>query len=287
MFIQNLSEYIEYLSIERGLSINTQEAYRNDILFFIEFLASENIESFEKIQRAHINRYIRELRSKNYATSSITRKIASLRGWFRWMISMEIITSDPTEALEQPKMARRLPKVLSVAEILELLNEDLTSLERAILELLYACGLRVSELVNLSLSNVNLEQEYVRCFGKGSKERIIPLGNQAKQAICRYLKKRELILLDNNISSNALFLDDNGSPITRQKVYIFVKNLGNLINKTLSPHTFRHSFATHLLENGADLRIVQELLGHADVSTTQLYTHVSKKRLKDIYFSIN
>lgn len=287
MFIQNLSEYIEYLSIERGLSINTQEAYRNDILFFIEFLASENIESFEKIQRAHINRYIRELRSKNYATSSITRKIASLRGWFRWMISMEIITSDPTEALEQPKMARRLPKVLSVSEILELLNEDLTSLERAILELLYACGLRVSELVNLSLSNVNLEQEYVRCFGKGSKERIIPLGNQAKQAICRYLKKRELILLDNNISSNALFLDDNGSPITRQKVYIFVKNLGNLINKTLSPHTFRHSFATHLLENGADLRIVQELLGHADVSTTQLYTHVSKKRLKDIYFSIN
>jgi len=287
MFIQNLSEYIEYLSIERGLSINTQEAYRNDILFFIEFLASENIESFEKIQRAHINRYIRELRSKNYATSSITRKIASLRGWFRWMISMEIITSDPTEALEQPKMARRLPKVLSVSEILELLNEDLTSLERAILELLYACGLRVSELVNLSLSNVNLEQEYVRCFGKGSKERIIPLGNQAKQAICRYLKKRELILLDNNISSNALFLDDNGSPITRQKVYIFVKNFSNLINKTLSPHTFRHSFATHLLENGADLRIVQELLGHADVSTTQLYTHVSKKRLKDIYFSIN
>lgn len=287
MFIQTLGEYIEYLNVERGLSLNTQDAYRNDILSFIDFLEEENIKDFESIQRAHINRYIRSLRSKGYATSSITRKIASLRGWFRWMIGMEIITSDPTEALEQPKMARRLPKVLSVSEILDLLKEDLSPLNRAILELLYACGLRVSELVNLTLQNVNLEQEYVRCFGKGSKERIIPLGHQAKYAILRYLKLREVILLEHNVSSNMLFMEENGKPITRQKVYTLVKNLGETIHKTMSPHTFRHSFATHLLENGADLRIVQELLGHADVSTTQLYTHVSKKRLKDIYFSIN
>lgn len=287
MFVHNLVEYIEYLHVERGLSNNTEEAYRNDVMFFIEFLDSENIDCFDNISRSHINKYIRKLRQENYASTSITRKIASLRGWFKWMISNEIISSDPTAGLEQPKLSRHLPKVLTIKDLSQIFSSELTALEKAIVELLYAAGLRVSELSNMTLQNMNLEQDYVRCIGKGSKERLIPIGKKAKDALKDYLQERELILLKFDLKTNHLFLNQNGKPISRQKIYTIIKNLGEKIDKTISPHTLRHSFATHMLENGADLRVVQELLGHSDVSTTQLYTHISKKRLKDIYFSIN
>ncbi len=287
MFLHNLVEYIEYLHVERGLSENTEEAYRNDAMFFIEFLDSENIDCFDKITRSHINRYIRKLRQENYASTSITRKIASLRGWFKWMIANEIISSDPTAGLEQPKISRHLPKVLTIKDLSQIFAGELTHLEKAIVELLYAAGLRVSELSNITLQNLNLDQDYVRCLGKGSKERLIPIGQKAKEALKIYLQERELILLKNDVKTNHLFLNQNAQPISRQKIYTLIKNIGQKIDKTISPHTIRHSFATHMLENGADLRVVQELLGHSDVSTTQLYTHISKKRLKDIYFSIN
>ncbi|MEI8377371.1 MAG: site-specific tyrosine recombinase/integron integrase [bacterium] len=285
--MHNLVEYIEYLHVERGLSENTEEAYRNDAMFFIEFLDSENIDCFDKITRSHINRYIRKLRQENYASTSITRKIASLRGWFKWMIANEIISSDPTAGLEQPKISRHLPKVLTIKDLSQIFAGELTHLEKAIVELLYAAGLRVSELSNITLQNLNLDQDYVRCLGKGSKERLIPIGQKAKEALKIYLQERELILLKNDVKTNHLFLNQNAQPISRQKIYTLIKNIGQKIDKTISPHTIRHSFATHMLENGADLRVVQELLGHSDVSTTQLYTHISKKRLKDIYFSIN
>lgn len=287
MFTHSLVEYIEYLQVERGLSFNTEEAYRNDIMLFLEFLDSEDVEIFDKITRSHLNRYIRKLRQDGYAPSSITRKIASLRGWFKWMVGNEIISSDPTAGLEQPKLARHLPKVLTVNEITSIFSEELTIVEKALVELLYAAGLRVSELAGLSLQNVNLDGDYVRCIGKGAKERLIPIGKQAKNALGEYLFEREKIILEHDLKTDRLFLNEKGAPITRQKIYKIIRNLGEKIDKNISPHTLRHSFATHLLENGADLRVVQELLGHSDVSTTQLYTHISKKRLKDIYFAIN
>lgn len=287
MFITNLAEYIDYLHLERGLSENTQQAYRSDVMFFIEYLEGNDISDFSQITRSHINRYIRNLRQGEYAATSITRKIASLRGWFKWMMANEMISSDPTAGLEQPKLSRHLPKVLTMNDISTLFSDELSVLEKAILELLYAAGLRVSELSGLNLNNINLDQDYVRCIGKGSKERLIPIGVKAKQALKEYLAYRELLALKHDLKTNQLFIDENGLDVSRQKVYTIIKGLGEKIDKDISPHTLRHSFATHMLENGADLRVVQELLGHADVSTTQLYTHISKKRLKDIYFSIN
>lgn len=286
-FYEYLSEYIEYLYVERGLSDNTEQAYRRDLASFLEFLEKSQVFDFDNVTRSIINGYIRDLRGQSYAPTSITRKIASLRGWFKWMMANELINHDPTVSLEQPKLSRHLPKVLSTSEINLILSKDLSCLERAIFELLYAAGLRVSELVSLDLSNINLELSYVRCFGKGSKERLVPIGEEAKFALSGYLKDRDYSIKKNNLKTEAFFLNEAGKRITRQEVYGLTKNLGKYVNKHLTPHMIRHSFATHMLENGADLRVVQELLGHSDVSTTQLYTHVSKKRLKQVYFGIN
>jgi integrase/recombinase XerD len=287
VFDEFLSEYIEYLFIERGLSQNTELSYRQDLLHFIEFMEKNAVSNFEKLTRSIINAYIRELRQNNYSTTSITRKIASLRGWFRWMSANELIEHDPTLSLEQPKLDRKLPKVLTMTEMEKILSQPLSIKEKAILELMYAAGLRVSEAVSLEVSNVNLEGGYVRCFGKGSKERLVPIGEHAVLKVKEYLKERDFLLKKNRKKTEALFISEKGERICRQDIYKFIKNLGETVNKHITPHTIRHSFATHLLENGADLRIVQELLGHCDVSTTQLYTHISKKRLKDVYFAIN
>jgi len=288
MFLENLSNYTDYLSMERGLSPNTEAAYRTDLLEFIDFLDQNSIEDFDSIKRSHINFYVRDLRKKELAPTSISRKIASLRGWFKWMMSMNLINQDPTVTLEQPKLSKHLPKVLSVHEVDLLLSQNLPKLEKAMLELLYATGLRVSELANLKLQSVNLKHAYVKCFGKGAKERIVPIGKIAKEAITLYLAEREEILTNCGITSDYLFINRDGRKVSRQDIYNIIKNLGEtVLKKHITPHTLRHSFATHMLENGADLRVVQELLGHSDVATTQLYTHVSKKRLKEVYFSIN
>jgi len=288
MFLENLSNYIDYLVLERGLAANTEDAYKSDLMSFIEYLDGAGITTFDDIQRSDINAYIRSLRKQNLAPTSVTRKIASLRGWFKWMMGMNLITQDPTVAVEQPKLSKHLPKVLSVAEVDAILAQDLPKVQKAMLEILYATGLRVSELANLKKQSVNLKHSYVRCFGKGSKERIVPIGKVAKEALLTYLDEREVIIEKNNLETDFLFLNPDGRKITRQDIYDLIRKLGEtVIRKHITPHTLRHSFATHMLENGADLRIVQELLGHSDVATTQLYTHVSKKRLKDVYFSIN
>lgn len=287
MLTQYISQYMDYLQIERGLAVNTIMAYRSDLYFLSAFLQNQQINDINEIQRIHLNLYIKHLYDNKYTPRSITREIASIKGFFKWLSINDIIKHNPALAIEQPKLPKRLPQVLSMNEILDLLNSSMTLMDKAVLELLYAAGLRVSELVNIQANNIDLNAKYIRCIGKGSKERIVPIGNKACIALKKYYKEREYIIKKFNLSSKYCFIKENGKKLTRQDVYTFINSLGKKINKDISPHTIRHSFATHLLENGADLRVVQELLGHSDVSTTQLYTHISKKRLKEIYFSIN
>ena len=279
---QIIGEYLEYLELEKGLSQNTIDAYRRDLSDF-----AQNLEDIHTINRMNINAYVRTLRERKLAPTSVIRKVASLRGFFKWATSSGILEKNPAATLEQPKTPQRLPKVVSVKEIDEMLHNNLTPLEHVMMELLYSCGLRVSELVNLKLNDIDLSSKYIRCFGKGSKERIIPIGEQAKMMLKEYFPTRDLLIKKYNLTTKNLLIKDNGHFVTRQDVYNFIHAQGKLIHKNISPHTLRHSFATHLLENGADLRVVQELLGHSDVSTTQLYTHISKKRLKEVYFAIN
>lgn len=287
MSLQILSEYLEYLEVEKGLSQNTLDAYRRDLSAFIDFCASLGAEELTQIQRNNLNSYILDLREKKYSATSVTRKIASLRGFYKWLCANEICVQNPTLTLEQPKIPKKLPKVMTISEIENILREDLTKTQKLIVELLYGCGLRVSELVGLKTNSIDLNASYLRCSGKGSKERLVPLGSKAKTALMDYFEHRDFLVKKHNFDTKNLFITDSGRFLTRQDVYNFIHEQGKKINKNISPHTLRHSFATHLLENGADLRIVQELLGHSDVSTTQLYTHISKKRLKEVYFSIN
>lgn len=288
MDIQLLSEYLDYIEVEKGLSVNTVDAYRRDLLAFIDFCRHKDVSSLGDIKRAQINSFVLMLREENFNPRSVVRKIASIRGFFKWLCANEYIQINPAQTLEQPKLPKRLPKVLTVEEVSSILNSNLNKEEALIVELLYGCGLRVSELVNLKLNNLDMGAKYIQCYGKGSKERIVPFGKKAQAALKSYLKFRDMIILKNKLpDTKVLFLKEDGKAVCRQDVYNFIRSQGEKIHKHISPHTLRHSFATHLLENGADLRVVQELLGHSDVSTTQLYTHITKKRLKEVYFAIN
>jgi integrase/recombinase XerD len=277
-----ISQYLEYLELEKGLSANTIDAYRRDLYDFVL-----NSQEVSNINRNYINLYIRTLKEQNLAPTTVTRKVASIRGFFKWTASMNLLEKNPASTLEQPKIPHKLPKVISLKEIEDILRSDLTPIQFVIIELLYSCGLRVSELTNLKINDIDINSKYVRCFGKGSKERIIPIGLKAVEALKNYYPERDLLIKKFNLSSKKLLISDTGKTISRYDIYHFINARGKIIHKSISPHTLRHSFATHLLENGADLRVVQELLGHSDVSTTQLYTHISKKRLKEVYFSIN
>lgn len=287
MSVQILSEYLEYLEVEKGLSSNTIDAYRRDLTDFLEFCFSIGVEELTQVERTHLNSYLLNLREKDYLPPSVTRKIASLRGFFKWLCASEICSQNPTVTLEQPKIPKKLPKVMTVSEIENILTANLSPVERLIIELLYGCGFRVSELVGLKTNSLDINASYIKCSGKGSKERLVPIGRKAKEALKEYFEHRDILVKKFNLDTKNLLISDSGHFLTRQDTYNFIHEQGKRINKNISPHTLRHSFATHLLENGADLRIVQELLGHSDVSTTQLYTHISKKRLKEVYFAIN
>lgn len=276
--MQELPSYLEYLEVERGLSKNTIEAYERDICAFFEYF-----KNLSNISKNGLNSYIYYLKEKKYAPSSVSRKIAAIKGFYKWACANDYYKTNPSEFLEQLKLPKRLPKVLNVEEIKKMFDEKLSCAEHLILELLYGCGLRVSELTELKMNDINTKSKFLRCFGKGSKERLIPINKNTVKALNDYLKERKYTAEKFLITSNKLLLRENGHFYTRQDVWRFIKKIGKKINKTISPHTLRHSFATHLLENGADLRVVQELLGHSDVSTTQLYTHISKKRLKEVY----
>lgn len=300
-------KYLRHLRKERGLSDNTAEAYENDISYFIEWLAKENCNP----ERTGLTRYLQFVKAQGMQASTLARKLATLRGWFDWQKSSRLIRIDPTEGIMNPKLARHLPQVLSTTEINNMVAAAETPREKVIVELLYGAGLRVSELITLKINDVNLSHGYVRCLGKGSKERIVPIGKAAISAIGIYLqsderfcpkpsnpvKKRGRPPRQKEIASRSrgkmkddsppLLADRKGKNLSRLVVWQTVKRLAQSarIKKVLSPHTLRHSFATHLLENGADLRVVQELLGHSSIVTTQLYTHISRKHLKKAYMS--
>lgn len=285
-------DYLQHLSQERGLSDNTLEAYSSDIKRFVEWLPPDTVEP----ARYQIVLFLAHLKSTGHKSSSLSRTLSSLRGWFTWQKQMHRWQSDPAETLQHPHTEKRLPQVLSASDVSAMLAAALSARDRAIVELLYGAGLRVSELAGLNVSDVNFAQGYIRCLGKGSKERIVPIGSQAQKALGEYLQERQAGKpqreLTNAVrsarrtpSSEPIFRGERGQRLSRLVIWQIVKRLAKLsgLSKQLSPHTLRHSFATHLLENGADLRVVQELLGHASVVTTQLYTHVSKKHLRQAY----
>lgn len=281
-----IKDFIYYLQAERELSSNTINAYKRDILSFLDEFNKE----LNNITRDDILNYISKLHNLKYSTSSIARKLSSLRMFFRFHVSEGLISESPISNIESPRLKRKLPAVLSVSEINRLIesvngNSALSIRDRAILELMYGCGLRISELLKLYIEDLFLKEDFIRVKGKGSKERIVPLGSKAKDAIMDYLNDSRAIL-DKKLSTN-LFLNKNGNKLSRVGIW---KNLRKYvllsgIKKNVTPHTLRHSFATHLLERGASLRTVQILLGHSDISTTQIYTHIDRSYLRNIVSS--
>ena len=283
---QIISDYLLYLEMEKGLSKNTILAYQSDLIGFFDYLSQEKEVVLDELKRKDFSSFTKYLARNEINPSTITRKIASIKGLFRYLCFKKILKTNPSNSITTPKLPKKLPKVLTINELNKILKSNLAKFDFAILELLYCSGIRVSELTELELKNVDLAQNMIKVFGKGSKERVVPIGKNCSKTLKEYIKKRELIALKYH-SKPYLFIDDKGQKITRQKVYNIIHSIGNLVDKNISPHTIRHSFATHLLENGADLRVVQELLGHSSIVTTQLYTHISKKTLREIYFSIN
>lgn len=283
-----LERFLNYLRVERGLSVNTLRAYGRDTTDFLRFLERRKT-SLQEAGKEEILAYLHELYQR-LAPRSVARKIASLRAFFRYLMLDGFVSADPTEALESPKVWRTLPGYLTVKEVERLLAApELDSPQgirnRAMLEVLYATGLRVSELVRLRWREINLDAGFVQVVGKGNKERIVPLGDQAADWLVRYRQEAYPTLRRAQEAGDYVFLTRLGKPMTRQYFWMIVEEAGRRagISKKLSPHTLRHSFATHLLEHGADLRAVQMMLGHADITTTQIYTHVTRERLREAY----
>ncbi|TQR24227.1 site-specific tyrosine recombinase XerD [Bacillus safensis] len=285
-----LSDFIHFMTVERGLSENTIVSYKRDLQNYLSFLMThEQLTDMNDVTRLHIIHYLKQLKEEGKSSKTSVRHLSSIRSFHQFLLREKVTTDDPSWNIETQKTERTLPKVLSLGEVEKLLdtpnqNTPFDYRDKAMLELLYATGIRVSEMLDLTLADVHLTMGFIRCFGKGRKERIVPIGEAAASAIEEYIEKGRSKLLKKQ-PSDALFLNHHGKKMSRQG---FWKNLKKRaieagIQKELTPHTLRHSFATHLLENGADLRAVQEMLGHADISTTQIYTHVTKTRLKDVY----
>lgn len=286
-----LAEYIIYLKIERGLSANTVTSYKRDIEKYLTFLMEKKITQLDEVSRFEILDFLQTLRQSGAADNSIIRMVSSLRKFHQYLKRESIVSDDPMQLIDTPKKASTLPKAISPQAVEQLLEAPDTTTplgvrDRTILELMYATGLRISELVNLKLSDMHLTMGFIQTMGKGEKERIIPLGEIASQWLDHYLDGARVYLQDQSAeTSEYVFLNSRGKSLSRQGVWKKVKQLALEagIDQNVTPHTLRHSFATHLLENGADLRMVQELLGHADISTTQIYTHITKTRLKQVY----
>lgn len=284
-----LDEFINHLAVERGLAENTLVSYRRDLAGYISFCRKNKLKSLEQAGRDTIISYLLQLQVDGRSPATIARRLASIRSFYGFMIREGILQKDPSVDLESPKPIQKLPRVLTTGEVELLLGQPLTGepaglRDKAMLELLYATGIRVSELVLLNLKNVNIENGFIRCFGKGAKERIIPMGDVAVRYLKEYLARGRSKLVKSS-STEALFVNQHGRRLTRQGFWKIIKKYARKakIKTEITPHTLRHSFATHLLENGADLRSVQEMLGHADISTTQIYTHLTKRRLKEVY----
>lgn len=282
--------FLEYLTVELGLSANTRQAYERDLRLFCKTLGFKNSDALINVSREQITGYMTQLKEKGLAAATIARKLAAIKAFYRFMTAEGYMDANPAEVVEAGTKGIKLPRVLSEDEVVRLLNQpDITTAEgfrdRTMLEVLYATGMRVSELINLTLERVDLNMKYIIAFGKGSKERIVPLGSVAAEFLQQYLEKVRPKLTHAGRNTNIVFLAFGGHELTRQRFWQIIRAYGRKanINKALTPHILRHSFATHLLDNGADLRSVQELLGHSDISTTQIYTHLTNKRLRDIY----
>ncbi|GAA3898685.1 site-specific tyrosine recombinase XerD [Anoxybacillus suryakundensis] len=287
-----VKDFIHYLIVERNLAHNTIVSYERDLKKYVQYLQQvEQQSSWNNITRFHIMQFLKFLKEKGSSPKTIARHLASVRSFHQFLLREKAVDQDPTVHIETPQLPRTLPNVLSMAEVEALLeapkqNTPFSIRDKAMLELLYATGIRVSELIQLDVSDVHLTMGFIRCYGKGRKERIVPIGKMATEALKQYMEKgRPKLLSKKRGTTDALFLNHHGERLTRQGCWKILKRLAREANiqKPLTPHTLRHSFATHLLENGADLRAVQEMLGHADISTTQIYTHVTKTRLKDVY----
>ena len=281
---------MEYLTVELGLSANTRQAYERDLRLFCKTLGFKNSDALVNVNREQITGYMTQLKEKGLAAATIARKLAAIKAFYRFMTAEGYMDANPAEVVEAGTKGIKLPRVLSEDEVVRLLSQpDITTAEgfrdRTMLEVLYATGMRVSELINLTLERVDLNMKYIIAFGKGSKERIVPLGSVAAEFLQQYLEKVRPKLTHEDRNTNIVFLAFGGHELTRQRFWQIIRGYGRKanINKALTPHILRHSFATHLLDNGADLRSVQELLGHSDISTTQIYTHLTNKRLRDIY----
>ena len=278
----NLRSFLNYLLVDKGLSNNTVKAYEADISSFFQWLDNEDLK-YKNLQEDHINQYISFLFQRKMRSSSVNRKISSIKSFYIFLVKRNFVKNSPLNDLVTPKQEKYLPESMSEAEVDKLLNSPdvsnkIENRDKAMIEMLYATGMRISELVNLKITDVDMKRCVVKVFGKGSKERLVPFGETALDSLKSYLNNRE------RSSSKEIFLSNRGKKMTRVafwqrvKVYLIRENLKN----SISPHTLRHAFATHLINRGADLRSVQLLLGHSDLSTTQIYTHIAKQRLSDV-----
>jgi integrase/recombinase XerD len=286
----DLHTFIRYLSAERGLAGNTLESYKRDLVQYIDFLQEQGILSVRDSGKTQIAGYLLRLKQLGRANATLSRTMVSIRSFYQFLVRERVLDKDPTLYIESPKPEKKLPKVLSIEEVERLLEAPQTSTpggfrDKTMLEVLYATGIRVSELISLNADNVNAEMGFIRCVGSNAKERIVPLGAIASEYVGFYLKGVREKLLKRSQAEEALFINHLGKRMTRQGFWKIVKRYAQEANidKEITPHTLRHSFAAHLLENGADLRSVQEMLGHADISTTQIYMQVTKAKMKEVY----
>lgn len=287
---QLLDRFIRFLALEKGLSDNTLFAYENDLKRYIYYLEEKQIKNVEQITPLFLQQYIGLLYDLGLASSSMARNFSSIRGFHQYLAVNDYSQTDPSDLLETPRLKRKLPHVLSIDEVISIIKQPDVNLllgirDRAMLEVIYGCGLRISELLTLRLNHLYLEDELIRIVGKGSKERFIPIGKEAIHWLKVYLARVRPQLTNVKTTRNIVFLNRRGSPLSRMGFWKILRKyvLKASISHGVHPHTFRHCFATHLLDNGADLRSVQELLGHVDISTTQIYTHVSRQQLTKIY----
>jgi integrase/recombinase XerD len=285
-----LDLYMNYVKIERGLSNNSIDAYKRDLEKLQNYLEPQHV-SLLRVQPPHLYSFLRELGEAGLERTSITRIISAIRGFYRFLLTERMLTVDPTEHLEVKAVKRKLPDVLTIEEVDTILSQpDITTnkgvRDKAVLEFLYASGARVSEVTELTLTQLWLADGLVKLFGKGKKERVVPIGKPAKDSVTNYLDHVRPLLIKSGKQTDAVFLNqERGSAISRMTVWNIIQEYTKAahVEKSISPHTFRHSFATHLLEGGADLRIVQEMLGHADISTTEIYTHVDRSYLQEVH----
>ena len=292
-FTYPIEDYIHFIRVERQLSANTLASYRRDLEGYAQHLQDvQQLKDYNEVRREHILLHLENLRTEGKTARTVARHISSIRSFHQFLLREKVTTTDPTVHLEMPQVEQKLPRVLSIEEIDALIATPDRSKPQgvrdiAMLELLYASGMRISELIELNIEDIHLTMGFVRVFGKGRKERIIPLGKGALNAISKYLERARYELQGKYPKTDALFISHRGKRLTRQGCWKIIKEYAQKarINKELTPHVFRHSFATHLIENGADLRAVQEMLGHADIATTQIYTHVTKEQLRKTYLS--